>query len=101
MSFVSGGVAFGGGVVQQVCANGWVWAQRMARRGSNPAPACVCIPVGSRAQAVAAWWLLRRRGWQAWPRPGKRTGAPAELKIIVPAGWSLAQLREALAWLAP
>lgn len=101
MAFVSGGIAYGGGVVQQGCAGGWVWAQRMARQGANPAPACVCIPVGSRAQAVAAWWLLHRRGWQAWPRPGKRTGAAAELKLVVPAGWSLAQVREALAWLAP
>lgn len=99
MAFHSGGRAYGGGVVQQVGAAGWVWARRMAPRGRRPAPVCVCIPFASRAQALAAWWVLRRQGWQVWPRPGKRTGAVAEVKLALPAGWSLAQVRGVLAWL--
>lgn len=99
MSFVSGGFNYGAGVVQQSCAGGWVWAQRMARQGSNPAPACVCIPASSKTLAVAAKWLLRRQGWQAWARPGKRTAAVAEVKVVVPECWSVSQVRSALSWL--
>lgn len=99
MSFQSGGLAYGGGVVQQRGAGGWVWSQRMARRGLNPAPACVCVPFRSKAGVIAASWVLRRQGWQCWPRPGKRTGAAAELKIAAPPGWSASRLRQALSWL--
>lgn len=100
MSFQSGGFAYGGGVVQQRCASGWVWSQRMARRGLNPAPACVCVPLQSKAAVIAASWVLRRKGLQCWPRPGKRTGAAAELKISVPSDWSVSRLRQELSWLS-
>ena len=99
--FANGGTNYGAQVVQQVCANGWVWAQRMARQSNNPAPACLCIPMGSGAQAGAAQWLLHRQGWKCWARPGKRAGGAAEIKLVVPAGWSLAQVREVLTWLGP
>ena len=95
--FVSGGCAFGAGVVLRVSGSGWVWACRARSSVLNPAPACLFVPFASRSAACAwAQAVAASLGWRAWVRPARRCVSAFEVKLALPAGLSAQSARAAL-----
>lgn len=75
------------GVVARPLSGGWVWARRALPSGAgwSPAPACVFVPFGSSASALAFARSLPF-GWRSWVRSGS-VGSPvfAACGLPVPA----------------
>ncbi len=89
--FINGGQAYGGSVVSRRSKSGWVWSFRVARHvpGACEAPACFCVPFGSRCGAVV--WCRQvavSLGWVVSVRPAKRCASAWEVKVVLPGVFS-------------